>query len=49
MFSNILYIDPASGSALIAIILASLVGAGMYVKSKWYSIRYRNKNNKKLP
>jgi len=39
--SNFLYIDPGSGSALIATILGVLVGAGMYIRTKWESIKFR--------
>ena len=41
--SNFLYIDPGSTSAILAIILGALVGLSMYIKTKWQSIRYRNK------
>ena len=42
----ILYIDPSSTSALIAGILGALAGAAMYIRTKWHSIRYRNKGKK---
>jgi len=41
-----LYIDPGSTSALIAGILGVLVGTAMYIRTKWHSIRYRNKTKK---
>ena len=41
-----LYIDPGTASALLAGILGALVGVGMYIKTKWYSIKYRNKTKK---
>jgi hypothetical protein len=44
MINNIfLYIDPGTTSALLAGILGVLAGAAMYIKIKWHSIRYRNK------
>jgi len=44
MINNIfLYIDPGTTSALLAGILGVLAGAAMYIKTKWHSIRYRNK------
>ena len=46
MISDFLYIDAGSGSALIATILGVAVGASMYIRTKWQSIRYRNKTNK---
>ena len=41
-----LYIDPGTASALLAGILGALVGVGMYIKTKWHSIKYRNKTEK---
>ena len=41
-----LYIDPGTASALLAGILGALVGVGMYIKTKWHSIKYRNKTKK---
>ena len=46
LVSDILYIDPGSGSALIATVIGALVGLTMYIRTKWQSIRYRNKTNK---
>ena len=47
MIINIfLYIDPGSATALIAGILGALAGAAMYIKTKWHSIRFRNKTEK---
>ena len=44
MINNIfLYIDPGTTSALLAVILGALAGAAMYIKTKWHSIRYKNK------
>jgi|TARA_B110000881_G_scaffold134793_1_gene118635 hypothetical protein len=44
--SDFLYIDPGSGSALIATIVGVAVGATMYIRIKWQSIRYKNKTDK---
>ena len=45
MFNSIfLYIDPGTGSAIIAMILGVMAGATMYIRTKWQSIR-----NKKAP
>ena len=41
-----LYIDPGTTSALLAGIVGALVGVGMYIKTKWHSIKYRNKTKK---
>jgi hypothetical protein len=43
---NFLYIDPSSGSAIIAVILGAMAGITMYIRTKWQSIRYKNKTNK---
>ncbi len=34
-----LYIDPGSGSYLIQIIIAAILGVGFFFKSFWYSIK----------
>jgi hypothetical protein len=39
-----LYIDPGTTSALFAAILGAVAGLVMFIKTKWNSIRYRNKN-----
>lgn len=39
-----LYIDPGSGMAIIAMIIGAVAGVSMYIKIKWHSIRYRNKD-----
>ena len=41
-----LYIDPGTTSALLAGIIGALAGVGMYIKTKWHSIKYRNKTEK---
>lgn len=38
-----LYIDPGSFTAIFAAILGAIVGGVMFLKTKWYSIRYRKK------
>tara|TARA_B100001765_G_scaffold5303_1_gene3118 strand:- start:243 stop:404 length:162 start_codon:yes stop_codon:yes gene_type:complete len=38
-----LYIDPGSFTAIFAAILGAIVGGIMFLKTKWYSIRYRKK------
>jgi len=44
MLTNIsLYIDPGSLSAIFAGILGAIVGLAMYIKTKWHSIKFRNK------
>lgn len=34
-----LYVDPGSGSYLIQIIIAAVLGAAFYIKAFWYQIR----------
>lgn len=41
--SNFLYIDPASGSAVIAMVIGAMAGITMYIRTKWQSIRNRSK------
>ena len=38
-----LYIDPGSFTAIFAAILGAIVVGVMFLKTKWYSIRYRKK------
>ena len=38
-----LYIDPGTLSAISAAILGAIVVGVMFLKTKWYSIRYRKK------
>ena len=42
---NLLYIDPGTGSALIAMILGGIAGVSMYIKTKWQSLKFRIKSN----
>tara|TARA_Y100000782_G_scaffold98033_1_gene111447 strand:- start:118 stop:258 length:141 start_codon:yes stop_codon:yes gene_type:complete len=44
MIENLLYIDPGTGSVIIAVIVSAAAGAGMFIKTKWAKIRYRMKN-----
>ena len=37
------YIDPGSFTAIFAAILGAIVGLVMYIKTKWHSIKFRNK------
>ena len=46
MYDSFLYIDPGSMSALAAMIIGALAGITMYVKTKWQSLKFRNKMNK---
>ena len=44
MFStDFLYIDPGSGSAIIAMIVGALAGFSIYIKIKWQSFRHKFK------
>lgn len=43
---DFLYIDPGSGSALIAAIIGILAGATMYIRTKWQSFRHKIKEEK---
>jgi len=42
-YSYLLYIDPGSSSAILATIIGAVAGLSIYIKTKWHSIRYRNK------
>ena len=44
MIENLLYLDPGTGSAIIAVIVSVAAGAGMFIKTKWDKIRYRMKS-----
>jgi len=40
MFNSIfLYIDPGTGSAIIAMVVGAMAGGTMYIRTKWQSIR----------
>ena len=41
-----LYIDPGSMSALAAMIIGALAGVSLYIKTKWQSLKFKNKMNK---
>ena len=44
--NNFLYIDPSAGTAVIAVIIAALAGAGMTLKMYWVKLKLKlfNKN-----
>jgi len=44
LYDNFLYIDPGSMSALAATIIAALAGIGMYLKTKWQSLKFKKMN-----
>lgn len=46
MDSSLLYIDPNTGSALIAMILGAAAGISMYIKTKWQSLKYKINSKK---
>ena len=35
MIENLLYLDPGTGSAIIAVIVSVAAGADMFIKTKW--------------
>lgn len=39
MQSHFIYIDPGSGSYLIQVIVAAIVGAAFWIKMSWYRIK----------
>jgi hypothetical protein len=43
MDNNFLYIDPGSLSALAAMVIGALTGIALYIKTKWQSLKFRNK------
>lgn len=40
MISYLLYVDPGSGSYLLQVIIAAILGAGFVLKTWWWKIRY---------
>ena len=36
---HLLYIDPGSGSYLVQVIIAAVLGAGFWIKTSWHRIR----------
>ena len=38
-YSPILYLDPGSGSILIQLLIAALLGAGFVIRSQWAKIK----------
>ena len=43
--SNAGYIDPASASAILAIIIGAIAGAGMTLKVYWFKIKHKITRN----
>ena len=43
--SNTGYIDPASASAIFAIIIGAIAGAGMTLKVYWFKIKHKITRN----
>lgn len=39
MIHYLLYIDPGSGSYIIQVIVAAVLGAGFWIKTSWYRIK----------
>ncbi len=38
-YSPILYLDPGSGSILIQLVIAALLGGGLFIRSQWAKIK----------
>jgi len=38
-YSPMLYLDPGSGSILIQLAVAALLGAGLFIRSQWAKIK----------
>ena len=39
MLHELLYVDPGSGSYLVQLIIAAVLGAAFYIKSAWWRIK----------
>jgi hypothetical protein len=39
MVHHLLYVDPGSGSYIIQVIVAAILGAGFWIKTSWYRIK----------
>jgi hypothetical protein len=39
MINHFLYVDPGSGSYLVQVIVAALLGAAFWIKNSWYRIK----------
>lgn len=48
MIQHLLYIEPGSGSYIIQVVVAAVMGAGFVVKTYWWRIKYffRRKKDK---
>ena len=44
--NNFLYIDPSAGTAIAAVIIAALAGAGMTLKLYWVKLKLKLFNKK---
>ena len=42
------YLDPGSGSYVIQIVIASIAGAGLLIKSQWHNIKNRFMQKKRV-
>ena len=50
LFRQKFYLDPGSGSFLLQLLIAGLLGAGFVIKSSWGKIKsFMNRNSKNLP
>jgi|TARA_Y100001949_G_scaffold35457_1_gene28234 hypothetical protein len=38
------YLDPGTGSALLAFVVSAIAGISIFIKTKWDKIRYRMKS-----
>ena len=47
MHSFLLYVDPGSGSYLVQVIVAGILGAAFYFKSGWNYVKSLFRKNKK--
>ncbi len=41
LIDHILYIDPSAFNAILVMILGAGAGIGMFIKTKWATLRYR--------
>ena len=45
LIKNLGYIDPGSASAIIAMIIGAIAGAGMTIKLYWFKIKHKITRN----
>mgnify|MGYP001120992507 FL=1 len=43
MLENLLYLDPGTGSAILAFIVSGIAGFVIFIRIKWDKIRFRMK------